>query len=345
MDNISSDAQAIINAAGPGALDYVKQQRWQGNKLTSGEATQILTSFKPQQQVIATIPANPGTQIQQSIGNLASGQFQFDPNQYLPAIQQQAQSIYSPQQAQLQALRELSASQFQETKITTEKDFQKRMQQEIEAMNRRGAGFSGGAILNEQDIRDQQAGTLKQIGLSYQAQDSSLVAQQAQLAAEQAQFVQDKLSGVENSAYSRWVDSRNFSMEALKTQWGAYVEERNFARSVFESDRSYDTQQDQFAKTYGLQKEELKMAKAKFKEDKRQFGEQIALEKFKAQTARKNTGTLGKTSTGEDFMDWVAKLAQNMGINPTGNQIPSAQQQGGGTIPNASMKPVRDYDN
>lgn len=45
---ISSDAQALIDSAGQGAMDYVNTQTGFGNRLTSGEAKGILATFKPQ---------------------------------------------------------------------------------------------------------------------------------------------------------------------------------------------------------------------------------------------------------------------------------------------------------
>ncbi|NCU42622.1 MAG: hypothetical protein EOM19_08005, partial [Candidatus Moranbacteria bacterium] len=51
--------------------------------------------------------ANLGGQIQSQLGQVASQQYQFDPSQYLPGIQTQAESIYAPQQAQLEAIRQL----------------------------------------------------------------------------------------------------------------------------------------------------------------------------------------------------------------------------------------------
>lgn len=44
---ISKDAQAVINNAGAGALEYIKGQGGYGGKLTSGEATRLLTGFSP----------------------------------------------------------------------------------------------------------------------------------------------------------------------------------------------------------------------------------------------------------------------------------------------------------
>ena len=96
------------------------------------------------------------------------------------------------------------------------KDFAKRMQQETEAINRRGSFFSGGAIQNEQDIRGEQASALLQQDLQAGAANYSNLASQALLAAEKSEFIRDRLVNSESSAYARWTDQRNFSFQALQ---------------------------------------------------------------------------------------------------------------------------------
>jgi len=132
----SGESQANINALiGEG---YTQQQISSfnyGSKLNPNEAQAFRSQFG------APAPS-VGQQVQTGIANLGSNQYQFDPNQYLPAIQGQADSIYSPQQAQLEAIRQLQQVSAQDTRVQTEKDFAKRMQQEVESINRRGSFFS-----------------------------------------------------------------------------------------------------------------------------------------------------------------------------------------------------------
>lgn len=45
--NVSSDAQKVIDSAGAGAMNYINSQGGFGGKLTSGEATRLLTGFNP----------------------------------------------------------------------------------------------------------------------------------------------------------------------------------------------------------------------------------------------------------------------------------------------------------
>ena len=45
MVEISNDAQAVLDKAGPGAKDYVLKQGGFGNRLTSGEASRLLNGF------------------------------------------------------------------------------------------------------------------------------------------------------------------------------------------------------------------------------------------------------------------------------------------------------------
>lgn len=140
--------------------------------------------------------------------NYVAGQeFKFDPNQYLPQIQQQAGAIYNPQIAQLEALRKVGEAQTQQTRIVTEEDFAKRMKQEREAINQRGAFFSGGAIANEQGIRTEQSRALNSIDLQAQMDTINNLAQQGQISVAQAQYIQDQLSGAKSSAYGMWSDA------------------------------------------------------------------------------------------------------------------------------------------
>jgi hypothetical protein len=142
--------------------------------------------------------------------NYVAGQeFTFDANQYLPQIQQQASAIYNPQKAQLEALRQIGEQQTQQTRIVTEEDFAKRMKQEREAINQRGAFFSGGAITNEQGIRTEQARALNSINLQAQMDTINNLAQQGQISVAQAQYIQDQLSGAKSSAYGMWSDAYN----------------------------------------------------------------------------------------------------------------------------------------
>lgn len=304
---ISPDAQVVLQNAGTGAKQYITSQGGFGKNLTSGEATRMLTGF----QGAAATP-NVGQQIQSGIAALGSQQYQFDPNQYLPGIQSTANSIYSPQQAQLEAIRQLQQTSAQDTKIQTEKDFAKRMQQETEAINRRGAYFSGGAIQNEQDIREQQASTILQQDLQSSAANYGNLASQAQLAAEKTQFIQDRLTNSESSAYARWTDSRNFSLTALTTQYQVYSQEKNFARSVFEADRSYNMEADkldmaekQFKQQYAMNDKEFKMAQEKFNLDMKMgnLSYDQALAKFKKISANINYGVLGADENGNDKLE------------------------------------------
>lgn len=306
MATISSDAQAVIQQAGLGAQEYIQSQGGYGNVLTSGEAKRLLAGFTPQQTV--------GQQVQSGIAALASNQYQFDPNQYLPQIQSTAESIYSPQQAQLEAIRQLQQLSYQDTKVQTEKDFQKRLKQEVEAMNRRGSYFSGGAILNEQDIRSRQESALTQLSLQNQAAQYSNYAQQAVLAAEKTQFIQDRLVNAENSAYARWTDQRNFSLQALQTQYQVYADQRNFARSVFESDRAYNLEvskfnelKSEFKKQFGLDEARFKQAQYQYQKSlKSGTSEEVTLTDFLARWATKNDGVLGTNGQGQDNYEVAA---------------------------------------
>lgn len=263
-------------------------------------------------RVINAYGAQKTGNIQNQIANLSSQQYQFDPNQFLPGIQQQAESIYTPQQAQLEAIRQLQQLQYEDVKVQTEQDFEKRMTQEVEAINRRGGFFSGGAIQNEQNLRSDQARAMNQLSLQSSAAQYTNYAQQAALQAEKTQFVQDRLMNAESGAYARWQDQRNFSMQSLQTQYQIYSQERDFARNVFESDRAFKQGQDQlemqkkqFKQQYSMNDKEFKMAQEEFNMDIKMKGlsYESALAKFKKSSAMTNYGILGADENGNDKVE------------------------------------------
>jgi len=319
MVNISSDAQAVLNKAGTGAQQYVVNQGGFGSNLTSGEATRLLSGF--------TAQPNQGQVAQANMQNIASQEYKFDPNKFLPGIQQQATSIFAPQQAQLEAIRQLQSSQYQDASFQTNQDFNNQMQKEIESINNRGAFFSGGAVAREGEMGDAKLRALNQLGLQAQAADFNNLAQQGLLAAEESQFIQDRLYNAESGAYSRWSDQRNFSYQAAVQQYQIFASERDFARNVFESDRSYDLQseqmdmqQKQFEQQYSIDSETFDMAKEKFQLDmqKSNLSYQQALENFKSSSALTNSGLFG-TTNGNDNLDLMAGIFKMMGGNVSNN--------------------------
>lgn len=269
--------------------------------------TQDMAGFTSAYNTFQNSPQNQMNNLSGQMANLTSQQYQFDAADYLPKITETANSIYSPQQAQLEAIRQLQNASAADTKVQTEKDFAKRMQQETEAINRRGSFFSGGAIQNEQDIRSQESSQLFQQGLQASAADFSNLGQQAAMQAEKNQFITDKLTGAENSAYSRWTDQRNFSFQALQTQYTNMVNERNYTRSVFESDRSYNESVREFNKSYSLSVESSKLARDQYNQTVKASDAQIALAQFKATSALTNSGDLGVNSFNQDTLDSYAQ--------------------------------------
>jgi hypothetical protein len=328
MADNASAVQQVLAAGVP--QTFIDSQRALGK---SGPLTGVNLDAQDVQKVISAYQGNMGgqtniaSQLQQQLGQVGSSQYQFDPNQYLPGIQTQAESVYAPQQAQLEAIRQLQAVSSQDTRVQTEKDFEQRMQQEVEAMNRRGAGFSGGAIRNEQDIRNQQASALLQQDLQYNAANFANLSQQAMLQAEKTQFIQDRLYNAESSAYSRWTDQRNFSLQALQTQYQVYSAERDFARNVFESDRTYEMQEEQFEQqkkefqqTYKLNEWQFKQAKEQWDIDRKikNLDYAQAMSNFKSKYAQANTGIGGIDPFGNDAEEAFAN--RYFGSSPQNEQ-------------------------
>lgn len=186
-----------------------------------------------------------------TLNDLAGQKYEFDPSQYLPGIQQTASSIYDPQRAQIDALAQLQTSQTEQARIRTQEDFAKELTAKVESINARGAFFGGGALAQEGDIAKRENYALQDINLQDQAAQAGFLAQQAGLSAAQAEYIQEKLTGAENSAYSRFQDYRNFMLSLTQAQ-----------RDIYESDRDFNENVRQFGLEYALEKKRLKQSKS-----------------------------------------------------------------------------------
>jgi hypothetical protein len=275
-----------------------------GARLSSGEAQGIYNTYLPTAQSNSNVP---------SLDELAGQQYQFDPNQYLPGIQQQASAIYDPRQAQIDALKQYTQSQAEQTRIRTQEDFAKQLKQEVESINARGAFFGGGALNRESDIRTNEQRALTDINLQETANLASLTSQAGSLNAEQAQFVQDRLYNAEASAYNRFTDMRNFLLTLNGEQRNRFESDRTYNRQVFESDRSFNEMVRQFEKNYQLDKAQLELAVDRFKEEKRQYGLNYALDSFTAKVnAQKKSSPI---SSVDSILDNLFGSTTNTGAN------------------------------
>ena len=232
----------------------------------------------------------------QATGRERPGGFEFDPAQYLPGIQQTAESIYGPQRAQLEALQSLSASKAEQARVTTKEDFSKQLQGEIEAINRRGAFFSGGAVEKGGEIRTAEQTALTDINLQQQADSAQMLAQQGLLTAEQANYIQKQLYERESGAYGRYQDTvsdwkedrmfeydkytneKTFNYSKYRAEVGDYQADRSYVRGVFEGDRDFKSSQYEFEKQYKLSKSQFEFTKQKYKDEQDKYDQEVAEE-------------------------------------------------------------------
>lgn len=343
---IQGTYEGKLTSQGYNLADVKAQVGAWGNNMNPGEYQKIISKLGPSplQQQRDTALGN--------MQSIASQEYAFDPNKYLPGIQQQADAIYAPQQAQLEAIRLLQQSQYEDQRITTNKDFNDQMQSEIESINNRGAYFSGGAVQREQDVGDAKLRALNQLGLQAQAADFNNLAQQGLLEAEESQFIQDRLYNAESSAYARWTDQRNFSFQAAVQQYQIYADERNYVRGVFESDRTFnesvrqfeanydlqtqqmDMQQKQFEQTYSINQAQFDMAKEQFNIDiqKSQLSLDQAMTNFKQSTAVTNTGALGVSASGNDIYDSLGAEWSDLSNTGTGTSGGPMSTNDGGIL-------------
>ncbi len=283
-----------------------------GRNINPGEYQQIIGSIQsPLQQ--------QRQKIQQGLTDLTSRQFQFDLEGARTAAQAEASSVFSPQKSQLEAIRQLQSSQAAETRLTTEEQFDKQLQAEIESINRRGAYFSGGAIAREQEIGDLSARALHQLDLQASAANFGNLAQQAQLTAQEALYVKDRIFNDRSSAYNVFLQERGFDFDVLQTQYQQYQDEKNFARSVFESDRSFNQEERQFKQQFELSEQKFEFSQKQYQDDIRRYDEETAWEKFKYNN--RNTGT----TTEEDAKKYAQSLASGVVAGDYGQDYETAR--------------------
>lgn len=236
------------------------------------------------------------------LAGLAGQQFGFDFQGAVQQAQKDVAPIYQPQQAQLDVLREMGNIRAEDTRVQTQKDFDTRMQKEVEAINRRGAFFSGGAIRKEQDIRESQDRAMRQVNLSSMAQDLDLLTQKGVLGAQEAQAVMQRASESESSAYNRWRDTRDFTFKVDSEIDKRVRDDRDYSRQVFESDRGFEFDVKKFKSYYELDKKKFGLMKDKFKFDKKKYGDQYALSQARYSASQSKAGKRGVSYSDEETM-------------------------------------------
>ena len=278
-----------------------------------------------QQSTLAPAPTYTPSAVVQS------GQpgYSFDPNQYLPQINTTAESIYGPQKAQLEAMRGLIESQGKQTEEKTYADYNKRLQQEIEAINNRGAYFGGGAINAETDIRTQRDYDLQQQKFQTQASMLGNQAQQSALSAQQAEYVRNQLQGAQGSAYQQYrdkVSDYQFNSTAdynkYRDQVGDYQANRDFTFKVLTDERDYGWDVEKFMKNYNLDLEQFKLAQAEFKQSLKKYDADLALDKLNL-SLKAGELTDGKT---KDYFNAVNDAYSQIGSAKSQEQVASMKE-------------------
>lgn len=143
------------------------------------------------------------------------GSFKFDPNKYVPTFQAEASAIYDPQIANLNAIRSLNQSSYQQDTIVNREQLANRLKSEVESINRRGAFFSGGALTRETNVRTDFDRALLDMGTTYQQKDLGIQSELGQLGTAKSQYVRDMLNNAQSGAYSQWKDQRDFLYQLL----------------------------------------------------------------------------------------------------------------------------------
>jgi hypothetical protein len=291
MGNINiqnAELQKILQAGVPQSYIDANPQFKNGNWIDPQDTPKYISGWQSQ---ISQTPQTP--QVGQQSGvptleSLAGQQYQFDPSKYLPQIQQTAESIYSPQQAQIDALRGLQTSQTEQARIRTKEDFAKEMTARVEAINARGAFFGGGALAQQSDVARRENYALTDINLQDQAAQAGFLAQKAGLSAQQAEYIQQKLSGAEGSEYSKFIDQRNFGMNLYQQQQSDLQQ----ARQLQQWEAEMKMKKDQLKAELKAAGYSAKAAKKKAEQAERQWQAEYDL-KVKALNKKSSSSTGG----------------------------------------------------
>lgn len=301
-----------LDAAGHNSAGLIDSGKY-GKNINPQEYAGIMSQYGNPYQEGQTAIKDKIAGVDDKMNELIGDEFTFDYTKFLPGIQKEAGSIYDPQQAQLQAMREFGQIQGDQAKVETNEQFDKRMQQETEAINNRGAYFSGGAVQNEQNIRTEQGRAINQITLQTQAADYNMQAQQALLTAEETKYIKDQLIDNQASAYNRWFNERGFEWGALSEIRKNYTDDKKYAQDVFNADRAHNTQVEQFKLNYDLNQKEFDLAKEKYKTSEEQWGEEMAFLKFKYFDAKANKkGTGSGTSDVDEGKEFGIEMADTV---------------------------------
>jgi hypothetical protein len=160
------------------------------------------------------------------------------------------------------------------------------MQQEIEAINQRGAFFSGGATQYTTGLQEQHARDISSLALQAQAADFQNLAQQAGLTAEQTQYITNQLYSNQASAYERaW---NQYTQEYAMYQDAQQLAEQ---RRQFEANLAFDKLR--YASDLGLKKSQAKSdyaaTMAKIAADQAEYSDKSRIQQYQYDTSQAQT--------------------------------------------------------
>ncbi len=133
--------------------------------------------------------------------------FSFDASKYLPGIQATASSIFDPQIQTLGVEKQMLDRETEGKKATTKAEFAAKLKDTIESINRRGGFFSGGAIKNENNLAEGEAGALAGLDLENLRGTTNLQGKAGDIYGKKTQYMTDQLEGKQSFAYRAFQDS------------------------------------------------------------------------------------------------------------------------------------------
>lgn len=133
--------------------------------------------------------------------------FSFDASKYLPGIASTASSIFDPQIQTLGVEKQMLDRETEGKKATTKAEFAAKLRDTVESINRRGGFFSGGAIKNENNLAEGEAGALSALDLENLRGTTNLQGKAGEIYGKKTQYMTDQLEGKQSFAYKAFQDS------------------------------------------------------------------------------------------------------------------------------------------
>lgn len=171
--------------------------------------------------------------------------FSFDAKKATKQYKKLADAIYNPQISALQTQQTVNQNLAEQQKVTTKQQFADLLKSTIESINRQGAFFGGGSIVNQNKINTDQTTALNNIDLQTTMANQGISSQIGELQGRKAEYIQSGVNTMQSSAYNQFQDALQNSFRQqtldLQAQQDALQQanaDRNYSLSVSRANKA-----------------------------------------------------------------------------------------------------------